>query len=333
MDTDYNTQNNFIQSRGALDILKEYYDEFSAIRLFGFLFALMTTFFLTWFIPAILRKVFRDGWGFEINYESQSYKNLILNKYLIKNGILDISHPTYVENDYKNHNSGKIFCRSNVFSIIYLLLRICILLTGSFLSFLIISQDLISIITSFSVVGIITMVQFGVYLQHIFAHSYIITTSKFKRGDYVSFVMTGASGVIVDFGILDTTLLTVNPEWSELKKMMIQQQQLQPQKPLDIKQPDSTSIIRDQLYKLGKAPGGAKSVPLTGVPLTSADPAEALPNYYSFSTKGGSEYPFYGKFFSDHKKLNNHLGYDYPFLELRVPNYDMLFSHVYINKE
>jgi hypothetical protein len=336
-----NTQNNFIGTRNALDILKEYYDEFSSLRLLGFAGSLTLTFFLTWFIPTILQKVFRDGWGLEINYESESYKNLLMNRFFIKNGFLDSIKPTYVENNYKTDNPVKIFFKTNLFALFYLVIRLGIFGLGSFLSFLIISQDLISIIASFSIAGIITMVQFGVYLQHLFAHICMILTSKFKKGDYVTFIMTGASGVIIEMGVLDTTLLAVNPDWSEIKKITILSQQ-QSNSSANNQQQQTTTAHLQNIHasalsnKTARTPGASRPPALSTNPLLSSDPSDTFLNFYTTrapSIATAAEYPFRGKFFSDHRTATNHLGYDTPFIELRVPNFDMLFSHLYVNRE
>lgn len=318
------------QTVDAMSILQYYYDNFSILRLVGFFGSLILTFILTWLIPMLLQKIFREGWGLEINYESDIYKKMIINKYLSKIKSNKRCDNIYVEDEYKNNNGIIIFLRSNLFTLFYLLLRLGILGTGLFLTFLIVSQDLISLIASFSITGIVTILQIGVYLQHLFAHACIIITGKHNNGEHISFPLTGVSGVIVQMGMIYTTLLNINPEWNEINNDSNSSNNN------NNNPPNNNNVMNDYHAHMNMSHHSPKSYSSAAsiFPIISNNPRDviisSLPSTYRDLN---SDAPFNGRFFTRDKKISNHIGYCGEFIYIHVPNYDLLFSHVIINKE
>jgi small-conductance mechanosensitive channel len=411
--------NNILNPNEPFGIFQYYYDQFTIFRIFGFIGAVVLTFFLSWFIPAVLQKIFRDLCGLEINFNSNVFKRMLLKYYLRKtkkkyhrddhnngNGEKrtdfkfgkryftgsalnaeevnyhsnnnnnnndygadnynndgnndnddddnDDENDFYVENEYKGyHHGGWGYLRSNFFSIIYLFIRTVIFFVGLFFSFLIIRQDFIATVTSLGIGGFVALMQLAVYFSNFFAHLWILLTSKIKMGDIVTFQGTGMSGMVVEMGVIHTTLISINPNHnfdndnphsslinnnnnnnnnSNFKSKSFksalpkQQQTFYPTQNIPglFQQPNFSSASSEYLYMYNL---GSHRAPPNHFQ-QNQDEARIQVD----SENSPENMPYKGRFFHHGKRRNDHerLVFDEEIVELHVSNYDCAFSPLYV---
>lgn len=217
----------------SLKILNNYFNIQTVGRCLLFIGAEILTILVAWFVPWLLRKLFRDYLGWELNFTSEMYKDLFIKQYkkelmartratqnqFSPQAIRQLKEETdiYVDNELKSHFHGcRGFIRTNLFSIFYFVIRVGLFVLGSTLSLIIVNMDFILILTSLGVGGFITVLQMNEYLRQLFAHFFNVFTSKVKMGE-IAVLEGGVSGYLVDFGVVHSTFIGINPhyDWSQ----------------------------------------------------------------------------------------------------------------------
>lgn len=221
----------------VLEAIKSYYDVATIFRILGFFVIMMVTFFLSWAVPAMLQGVMR-AWQLEVDYTSKAYKKMLINYYLktekkeTPTSSSSSNQPSqggynlreeeeedesphlvdiYVKDDYREINKVKIYLTTNVPIIIYRIIGFTIFVGGLIGGFLLIRQDPFAVLASFGIGSFVAMMQVPVYAGQISSHFSLLFTSKVCLGNIVTLPSSGISGMVVNMGLLYTTLLRINP--------------------------------------------------------------------------------------------------------------------------
>lgn len=212
-----------------------HFDGSEFLRYLAFVILMMVTIFFSWIIPAGIRYIIRDFLKWEIRITDDRIKRQLLSVAFLQkqhqtggaagpnpisatrgsaaDTILDMEG---VDDNYRLKYHGITgYLRKNVFMILYTILRLGIFCLGTWLSFSVVGQDLILVISSFGVIGLISAFQLFEYFRCFLAFCWIVCTGSIKEGDYV--MVGGESGVVSDMGFVHTILKEVNPAFEQLE--------------------------------------------------------------------------------------------------------------------
>jgi hypothetical protein len=209
------------------------------LRYIAFVILMIVTLFFTWLIPEVARYIIRDFMGWEIKITDEKIKRQLISvAYLQKQQQINAStqrtpgavgnssvgpsvaesilESEEVDDDYRLKYHGITgYLRKNVFMILYTLIKLSIFCLGTWLSFSVVGQDLLLVISSLGLLGLVSAFQLFEYLRCFFAYCWIVCTASIMEGDYV--MVGGESGVVTEIGFVHTILKEVNPSYELLE--------------------------------------------------------------------------------------------------------------------
>lgn len=337
-------------------------DELSSIRLLDIFLsfaAILGTCIAAWLIPDFLRRIFRDKIGLEVNFNTKEYRKLLMRMHL--RTIQRKTQPAtadapfkkeedeidavYVDSKFKQYHHGFFgYMRSNFFIILYFVARFAIFLVGLFYSLKILHQDLIENSASLGIGFFVAVLQLGDYFKNFLAHLALIFSGKVKLGDLISLDGGNSYGQVGDFGILCTTIWTINPNhnWTEtLKHLKIKQYSKMGEEEVVTPDADSsdtlyTNQMMSNVQNLYNTPATMSTMPQQFTLLNTLQNQTAGAYSGMMGTPKPFTAPIHASGYASHfipignGHGHGHRVYDQEFIELQVPNVLLVLGTVQI---